>query len=103
MAIETTAFWTDVPELNDQWMHLVLNYIGPNSGEGIEAFKDGTFISSDQSAAPTTRAVGDGRVVVGRKYVYTNNYYSHVEMDELIFFNQALLEEEVRELYNMYQ
>ena len=28
--------------------------------------------------------------------------YAHVEMDELNFFNEALLNEEVRELYNMY-
>ena len=50
-----------------------------------------------------SKTVGDGRVVVGRKYVYTNNYYAHVEMDELIFFNQALSVEEVMELHNTYQ
>ena len=45
----------------------------------------------------------DGRVVIGRRYVTSNNDYSHVEVDELVFFNQALLEEDVMEWYNLYQ
>ena len=81
----------------------MLNFIGPNSGEGIQAFRDGALISRYQSGWPGDQTIGDGRVVIGRKYADTNNYYSHVEMDELIFFNEALLEEEVSELYNMYK
>ena len=82
----------------DQWIHLVLNFIDPNSGEGIQAFKDGALLSRHQSGSDGDQTIGDGRVVVGRKYPNANNYYAHVEMDELIFFNKALLEEEVREL-----
>ena len=81
----------------------MLNFIGPNSGEGIQAFRDGALISRHQSGSDGDQTIGDGRVVVGRKYPNTNKNYAHVEMDELIFFNQALLEEEVMELYNMYQ
>ena len=81
----------------------MLNFIGPNSGEGIQAFRDGALISRHQSGSDGDQIVGDGRVVVGKKYANTNNYYVHVEMDELIFFNRALLEEEVRELYSMYE
>ena len=81
----------------------MLNFIGPNAGEGIEAYKDGLLRDSQQHGHSNTYTDGDGRVVVGKKYVDTNNYYAHVEMDELVFFNKALLEEEVRELCNFYQ
>ena len=95
-------FWADVPKINAQWIHLVLNIIGPDIGEGIQAFREGTRRSVHQSGASGTHPVGDGRVVVGRRYVYRSQDYAHVEVDELIFFNQALLNDDVSDLYNMY-
>ena len=103
VAVKTWMFWANVPKFDDQWIHLVLNYIGPNFKEGIQAFRDGTLHSSNQGIGFGTQTPGDGRVVVGRRYVSRNDYYSHLELDELIFFNKALLEEEVRELHNVYQ
>ena len=81
----------------------MLNFIGPNAGEVIEAFKDGVLRDSQQHGHSNNYADGDGQVVVGKKYADTNNYYAYVELDELIFFNKALLETEVMELYNFYQ
>ena len=103
MAVENRIFFADIPKIMNQCIHLVLNFIGPNSGEGIQAFKDGTLISTHQSGVTTTLTMGTGRVVVGRKYTSTDSHYAHVEVDELIFFNEALMEQEVMELYNMYQ
>ena len=75
-----------MPKTNGQWIHLVLNFIGANGG-GVEAFKDGALINSAQYGNTRTQTDGEGRVVVGRRYVTTNNNYAHVEVDELIFFN----------------
>ena len=69
---------------------------------GIQAFRDGTRRQVSQSGASGTHPVGDGRVVVGRRYTNRNQDYAHVEVDELIFFNQALTEDDVSDLYNMY-
>ena len=81
----------------------MLNFIGPNGGEGIQAFKDGTQHAHHMWGLSDTQTDGDGRMIVGKKHANVNNYYAHVEVDELIFFNQALLEEDVMELYNIYQ
>ena len=81
----------------------MLNFIGPNEGEGVEAFKDGLLRSRYQYGHSNTYTDGVGRVVVGRRYVTRSQDYAHVEVDELIFFNKALLAEEVRDLYNLYQ
>ena len=103
MAVEDRKFSAKVPKVMNQWIHLVLNFIGPDSGEGIQAFKDGALISSNQNGANASQTVGPGKVVIGRKYVNVDGYYSQVEVDELIFFNKALTEQEVMELYNLYQ
>ena len=50
-----------------------------------------------------TQTDGDGQVIVGKKHANVNNYYAHVEVDELIFFNQVLSNEEVGQLYDIYQ
>ena len=81
----------------------MLNYIGPNGGQGVQAFRDGTLRDSQEHGNTRTQTDGDGSVVVGSRYVTSNNDYSHVEVDELVFFNKALLENEVMDLYNLYQ
>ena len=81
----------------------MLNFIGPNGGEGIQAFRDGTLRAHHMWGLSGTQTDGDGRVIVGKKHANVNNYYAHVEVDELLFFNQALSNEEVRQLYDMYQ
>ena len=35
--------------VNNQWMHLVLNFIGPKKEEGMELFRDGALITSYQT------------------------------------------------------
>ena len=82
----------------------MLNYIGPNGGEGIEAFKDGTRRQFSRYGASSTYTAGEGRVVIGRRYVSRSQDYAHVEKkpDEVIFFNKALLQNEVMDLYNLY-
>ena len=71
-------------------------------GQGVQAFRDGTLRQASPGGSEGDETTGDGQVVIGRKYVNKNQDYSHVEVDELIFFNQALTEEEVSQLYNMY-
>ena len=81
-----------------------MNFIGPNTGQGVQAFRDGTLRESQSTGAEDgDKTTGDGRVVVGRRYINTNGDYAHVEVDELIFFNQALSTEEINQLYNMHQ
>ena len=84
-------------------MNLVLNFIRPNIGQGVQAFRDGTLRDSISIGASGDDVTGDDQVVVGRKYVNSNQDYAHVEVDELIFFNKALMQQEVTELYNLYQ
>ena len=103
VAVKKRRFWADVPKFNVRWIYLLLNFIGPSGGEGIEAFKDGTRRQIFRHGASNTYTDGDGRVVVGRRYVTRSQNYAHVEVDELVFFNKALMEDEVMELYNLYQ
>ena len=73
----------------------MLNFIGPSIGQGVQAFRDGTQIDDATEGSDSHDTAGPGRVVVGRRFVNRNQDYAHVEVDELIFFNQALTEEEV--------
>ena len=95
MAVVNRKFSVNIPNVSNQWIHLVLNFIGPNSGEGIQAFRDGALIAENQSGADGNNTVGDGRVIVGKKHSHLNKFYAQVEVDELIFFNKALSNEEV--------
>ena len=95
-------FWPDVNKQNDQWLHLVLNFIGPNIGQGVQAFRDGIKRDTHTGGADGVDTTGPGQVVVGRRYINKNQDYAHVEVDELIFFNQVLSTEEISQLYNMY-
>ena len=102
LAVKTRRYWPEVPQQNDQWLHLVMNFIGRNNGQGLQAFRDGTLHESQPGGSVGDESTGTGQVVVGRRHINSNRDYGHVEVDELIFFNQTLTTEEVEQLYNMY-
>ena len=82
------------------WTHVVLNYIGPNNGEGIRMFIDGTEVASSTTKHGRSYSPGDGRIVVGRYYTNYDGNYASVQMDELIYFNAAMTSTEVQLIYN---
>ena len=83
------------------WTHIVLNYIGPNDGEGIRVYYNGTEVESDTTKTTRSYAPGDGRIVVGRSYTDSDKYYASMHIDELIFFNKALSTNDIKLLYNV--
>ena len=55
MAVENRKFSVNIPNVSNQWIHLVLNFIGLNSGDGIQAFRDGVLeeVPRVERPAPT--------------------------------------------------
>ena len=81
-------------------LHVVVNYIGPNNGDGIRIFYDGVEVASDTTRDPSSLPGGDGRIVVGTVYTEVNGHYANGQIAELLFFNQALNVIDIKELYN---
>ena len=81
------------------WTHIVINYLGPNNDKGISLFYDGIEEESytDETGGP--RSASNGRIVVGRLLTDQNVGYTSAEVDELIFFNQALNSDAIFSLY----
>ena len=89
------------PSKLTEWTHIVLNYIGPNNGQGIQIYYNGQEVESDTiKDAARSHSAGDGRVVLGRLYTNSDDYYGSVEIDELLFFNQTLSNDDINALYN---
>ena len=78
----------------------MLNYIGPNNGEGVRIYYDGLEVASDTDKYEEPFSSGDGRIVVGRRYKKSDEKYASVMVDELIYFNAALTSAEVQLIYN---
>ena len=82
------------------WIHVVVNYIGLNNGEGTRMFIDSVEVSSATTKDTGLHSPGDERIVVGRWYKDKDDKYASVQIDELIFFNNLLSSEEVHLLYS---
>ena len=93
MNVPSGAFIAQHPR-PEGWVHIVLNYLGPNNGEGISMFYDGTQVASDTTKLWSFSG-GDGRIVVGRINTNKDNKYASAEIDELIYFNSSLSTEEI--------
>ena len=80
----------------------MLNYIGPEDGEGIRIYIDGQPAGSSSSYDPLEPMApsGDGRVIVGRYYTDDDSFYATVDVDELLFFNEALTDDQVTKIKN---
>ena len=82
------------------WTHIVLNYIGPNNGEGIRGYYNGQEVMSDTDKDGGSYPDGDGRIVVGKTYTDLDQLYPSMLINELIFFNKALSPNDIKLLYN---
>ena len=89
-------------EKPDGWFHLVLNYIGPADGQGITIYTDGTLQGNGTTKETDPYTPGDGRVVIGREFTDSDEWYASVEVDELTFWNRALTLQEIQAIYYMH-
>ena len=83
------------------WTHIVVNYIGSGSGEGVRVFYNGQQVGSDTTSWGYIRHAPNGRIVIGRVYTDHSVYYSSVQIDQLALFNQSLNSTEISALYNV--
>ena len=86
---------------SQQWTHIVLNYNGPDNGEGAEVYFNAVHNGRDDSKVSKTFSPGDGRVVVGRQRTDGDERYASVDVDELLFFNYKLSNLQITQINNM--
>ena len=97
--IDGTSFFTEFQAVDDSWIHMVLNYIGPQHGHGIWIYYNGLKVVGDvtkSSASHMDYTPSDGVVYVGK----FPNRYSSVAIGELLFFNTKLTDAQIWELYD---
>ena len=88
---------TDLP-VPIGWTHMVLNY-DIYTGKGFDIYYNGTFIGGDNAPYTGSFSVGDGHTVIGRRRLVTfDTDYASVQMDELVFFNKKLTDDQIYEL-----
>ena len=86
----------------NQWHHLVGTL---NEVEGEERFKlclDGGLYDTIDETDIRSLSTGSGRVLIGRAFINEDNAYTSLELDELLFYDHALQEQEVDALYQHY-
>ena len=87
----------DIPK-QTEWVHAVMVYNG--IGRGITVYHDGVPVGSDYVGGPSTRLLGEGVVLVGRRVLSGNNpRYASAYVDEIKFYNYQLSAEQVCKLY----
>ena len=64
-------------------------------------YTDGQEVASSTTRLSRGGSAGDGRIVVGRTFTNRQSHATSVQVDELIFFNQALNLDQIRKLYNV--
>ena len=98
-----TYFYADIPISSNTWTHIVVNYIGPTNGEGIRIYSDGVHSGIDNTTTAESCSPGNGRVVLGRVFTDdgTPDYYGGLTMDDLLFFNTTLTQQEILQIKNI--
>ena len=83
------------------WTHVVLNYIGTEDVQGNKIYIDGMAKMISFSLTAASHEEGDGRTVVGRYLTNVDDNYASVDIDELLFFNEALNVDQVTKIKNL--
>ena len=89
-------FFTQTSSPSNQWIHIVLNYLGPDDGQGIKIYVDGVLTTSDTTKSSGFYPPDDGRVKLGTPDTPGLNAVDDV--DELLFFNFALNDDQIMKI-----
>ena len=84
------------------WTYYVLNYVGPDDGQGIQIYQNGIKALIDTTKTSYTATSGNGRVVIGKYYTDATGGSVTFTIDELLVFNTKLSDEEIMELNDMF-
>ena len=88
----------DLKNLPDECTHVVLNYVGLEKCQGIKIYENGMFTAADGIKNRGWYGPADGTVIVGRTRTTVDHRYGSVKLDELMLFDAALSEEQIRDL-----
>ena len=80
------------------WTHVVLNY----SGTAVILYYNKAEVNRDPALGGSGSTPGNDRVAIGRRSSDVDSFYDNIAVDELIFFNRQLGQEEIDDIYNMY-
>ena len=83
---------------SNEWIHTVMNYIGPNDGEGTQIYQNSRNIVNVTELSAREYFEGNPDLVLGRVYNWYDNWYGTVQVDELYLFDRTLTEPEIRML-----
>ena len=73
----------------------MLNFNGTGTEQAIRIYHDGTKAGQDTELEEDTQMEGNGRIAIGRRFSESNEKYASVAVYELLFFNEALSEEQI--------
>ena len=87
------------------WFHVAFNFLGSNDDQGITIYYNGILVGIDSSFVKRSKSKCTSirpRIVVGKLSTNPNFVYlpinSTVHVDELMLFNCALTQAEIRKL-----
>ena len=83
------------------WTHVVCSYLGSDVGEGATIYLDGVLKGMDSTVSGNSFPEGDGKVVLGRWSTDGDGDYASVDVDEVLFFNQFLTDDQISQLANV--
>ena len=78
----------------------MVNYIGPDDGQGIRVYFDGLEMKRDTTKYEELYSAGSGSIIVGRLKTNLDKDYTSIMIDELIFFNSSLDTADIRALFS---
>ena len=96
MYLPDGSYSAQIPIPFMKWTHVALNYIGPEEGQGMRVYYDGTLTGNVTRKGSSTNPAGEGRIFIGRFFLDLDQFgYGNFDLDELLFFNETVTEQEI--------
>ena len=78
----------------------MLNVTAPQPEQGFRVYHNGNLAANVTRILRSRATAQDGKIVIGRSFSDTNSLYTSLEIDELIFINRAVNDDEIRMMSN---
>ena len=74
-------------DATSEWTHIVMNYIGPDNGQGIEVYVDGILAEVDEDKLDYTSPEGNPAIQIGWIKAGGIYNYANINVDEFSSMN----------------
>ena len=95
LSVQSKNYLFYAPSYTGSWFNIVVNFIGTGEDQGVRIYYNGVLVTTNIGTTSLYTPLSSAQIAIGRLFTDLDAEYGTFDIDELIFFNEALNASEI--------